>query len=423
MPPEDRSPSAPDEDHLIYDWAVHGSPGPARPAAAMLDDETLRDGLQSPSVIDPSLDVKVRLLHLMNRLGIETADVGLPGSGPRQREAVEALCREIADNDLHIRANCAARTMIVDIQPIADVVQKTGVPIEACVFIGSSPIRQYAEEWELSRILRFTREAVEFAVGEGLEVMYVTEDTIRAAPDDLRQLFEAAIDAGASRLCLCDTVGAAVPWAVGNLVSWTRSVLEELGVSDRIGIDWHGHRDRGLDLANTLAALEAGATRVHGTALGVGERVGNTPIEQLLVNLRLLGWRDDDLSVLPEYVETVAEAVGVPIPVNAPIVGRDAFRTATGVHAAAVIKAKKKGADWLADRIYSGVPASWIGREQEIVIGHMSGASNVVYWLQSRGLPSELEIVQAVLARAKKAEELLTEEEVMEVVREVASGS
>ncbi|MCL7973808.1 MAG: LeuA family protein [marine benthic group bacterium] len=423
MPPEDRSPSAPDEDHLIYDWAVHGSPGPARPAAAMLDDETLRDGLQSPSVIDPSLDVKVRLLHLMNRLGIETADVGLPGSGPRQREAVEALCREIADNDLRIRANCAARTMIVDIQPIADVVQKTGVPIEACVFIGSSPIRQYAEEWELSRILRFTREAVEFAVGEGLEVMYVTEDTIRAAPDDLRQLFEAAIQAGASRLCLCDTVGAAVPWAVGNLVSWTRSVLEELGVSDRIGIDWHGHRDRGLDLANTLAALEAGATRVHGTALGVGERVGNTPIEQLLVNLRLLGWRDDDLSVLPEYVETVAEAVGVPIPVNAPIVGRDAFRTATGVHAAAVIKAKKKGADWLADRIYSGVPASWIGREQEIVIGHMSGASNVVYWLQSRGLPSELEIVQAVLARAKKAEELLTEEEVMEVVREVASGS
>jgi 2-isopropylmalate synthase len=260
-------------------------------------------------------------------------------------------------------------------------------------------------------------------VGEGLEVMYVTEDTIRAAPDDLRQLFEAAIQAGASRLCLCDTVGAAVPWAVGNLVSWTRSVLEELGVSDRVGIDWHGHRDRGLDLANTLAALEAGATRVHGTALGVGERVGNTPIEQLLVNLRLLGWRDDDLSVLPEYVETVAEAVGVPIPVNAPIVGRDAFRTATGVHAAAVIKAKKKGADWLADRIYSGVPASWIGREQEIVIGHMSGASNVVFWLQSRGLPSELEVVQAVLARAKKSEELLTEEEVMEVVREVASGS
>ncbi len=251
--------------------------------------------------------------------------------------------------------------------------------------------------------------------------MYVTEDTIRAAPGDLRQLFDAAIEAGAARLCLCDTVGAAVPWAVRNLVSWTKGVLEELGVADRVGIDWHGHRDRGLDLANTLAALEAGATRVHGTALGVGERVGNTPIEQLLVNLKLLGWRDDDLSVLPEYVEAVAEAVGVPIPVNAPIVGRDAFRTATGVHAAAVIKAKKKGADWLADRIYSGVPASWIGREQEIVIGHMSGASNVVYYLQSRGLPSDLEVVQAVLALAKKSGELLTEEQVLDVVQEAGA--
>jgi 2-isopropylmalate synthase len=413
----------PSEDHLIYDWAVHGDGQITRPAAAMLDDETLRDGLQSPSVIDPPLDVKVRLLHLMNGLGIETANIGLPGSGPRQREAVETLCREISDNGLRIRANCAARTMVVDIQPIADVVQRTGVPIEACVFIGSSPIRQYAEEWELSRILRFTTEAVEFAVGEGLEVMYVTEDTIRAAPDDLRQLLSAAVESGASRLCLCDTVGAAVPWAVRNLVTWVRGLLEELGVEDRIGIDWHGHRDRGLDLANTLAALEAGATRVHGTALGVGERVGNTPMEQLLVNLKLLGWRDDDLSALPEYVEAVAEAVGVPIPVNAPIVGRDAFRTATGVHAAAVIKARKKGAAWLADRIYSGVPASWIGREQEILVGHMSGASNVVHYLQTRGLSSSPEIVQAVLARAKKSELLLTEEEILETVQEAKAGA
>jgi 2-isopropylmalate synthase len=410
--------SLPREDRLIYDWSAHGGAPSRPPEAAMLDDETLRDGLQSPSVIDPPLETKIRLLHLMDRLGIETANVGLPGSGPRQLEAVEALCREIADNDLRIRPNCAARTMVVDIQPIADVVQRTGVPIETCVFIGSSPIRQYAEEWELERILRFTTEAIEFALGEGLEVMYVTEDTIRAAPEDLRQLFTAAIDRGARRLCLTDTVGAAVPSAVRNLVTWVRELLEELGVADRVGIDWHGHRDRGLDVANSLAALEAGATRTHGTALGVGERVGNTPMEQLLVNLKLLGWRDDDLSALPEYVETASAAVGVPIPVNMPIVGRDAFRTATGVHAAAVIKAKRKGAAWLADRVYSGVPASWIGREQEIEIGHMSGASNVVFYLETRGLPTAPEIVQAVLARAKQAEQLLTEEEVLEAVQE-----
>ncbi len=407
------------EDRLVYDWAESDAAKPERPKVAMLDDETLRDGLQSPSVIDPPTDVKVKILHLMDSFGIETADVGLPGAGPRQQEAVETLCREIADSKLNIQANCAARTMKVDIQPIADVVQKTGVPIEACVFIGSSPIRQYAEEWDLEHILRLSREAVEFAVGEGLEVMYVTEDTVRAKPGDLRQLLSAGVEAGAKRLCLCDTVGAAVPRGVVNLVTWVKNLLEELGVADAVGIDWHGHRDRALDVANTLAAVEAGATRVHGTALGIGERIGNTPMEQLLVNMKLLGWRDDDLTALPEYVETVSQAVGVPIPVNTPIVGRDAFRTATGVHAAAVIKAERRGQAWLADRVYSGVPASWIGRAQEIEVGHMSGASNVQYFLSSRGLPATPEAVESVLALAKKSERLLTEAEILEAVDSV----
>lgn len=386
----------------------------------MLDDETLRDGLQSPSVVDPPVDVKIELLHLMDRLGIETADIGLPGAGPRQREAVERLCREIDQEHLRIRANCAARTMVVDIQPIADVTQKTGVPIEACVFIGSSPIRQYAEAWDLKHILRHTTEAVSFAVREGLDVMYVTEDTVRASPEHLRILLTAAVEAGAKRVCLCDTVGAAVPRGVANLTGWVKALLEEIGADD-VGIDWHGHRDRGLDVANTLAAVEAGASRVHGTALGVGERVGNTPMEQLLVNLKLLGLRDDDLSCLTEYVELVSAAVGVPIPVNAPIVGRDAFRTATGVHAAAVVKAQRKGEAWLADRVYSGVPAGWVGRQQEIEIGHMSGNSNVQFYLTTRGLPVTRAIVEAILDAAKKSERLLSEEDVLEIVRQAGA--
>jgi 2-isopropylmalate synthase len=335
-------------------------------------------------------------------------------------EAVTALCREIDDANLNITANCAARTLEADIKPIADIVQATGVPIEACVFIGSSPIRQYAEEWDIDFIRRLSEEAVKFAVGQGLEVMYVTEDTIRARPEDLRVLFDTAVDAGAKRLCLCDTVGSATPWGVTNLVTWVKNFLEEKGVGDEVGIDWHGHRDRGLSVANTLSAIEAGATRVHGTALGVGERVGNTAMEQILVNLHLLGWRNDDLSSLQEYVETVSEAVGVPIPTHQPIVGRDAFRTATGVHAAAVIKAQCKGQAWLADRVYSGVPASIIGRQQEIEIGHMSGASNVHFFLSSRGLDDSDRVCEAILEAAKKSERLLTEEEVLEIFREWA---
>ena len=404
----------PSEGQLIYDWASVGPHQVEWPVHVMLDDETLRDGLQSPSVIDPSLEVKVELLHLMDRLGIETADIGLPGAGERQEQAVLRLCREIADQRLKIRPNCAARTLMVDIQPIAEVSQKTGIPVEACVFIGSSPIRQYAEEWDLNHILRFTKDAVSFAVDEGLPVMYVTEDTIRSHPDHLRVLLSAAIEAGANRICLCDTVGAAVPEGVRNLVTWVRGLLHDLG--EEVGIDWHGHRDRGLDVANTLAAIEAGATRVHGTALGIGERVGNTPMEQLLVNLKLLGMRNDDLTCLPEYVDLAANATGVSVPINAPIIGRDAFRTATGVHASAVIKADRKGDAWLADRVYSGVPASWIGRQQEIEIGHMSGMSNVQYYLASRGLDNSHVVAQAVLQAAKKSARVLGEEEILEIV-------
>jgi 2-isopropylmalate synthase len=413
----------PSERDLIYDWAAAGPHRFESSGRVMLDDETLRDGLQSPSVLDPPVGVKVEILHYMDRLGIETADIGLPGSGPRQYEAVERLCREIANARLRIRANCAGRTLMVDIQPMAEISQKTGVPIEACVFIGSSPIRQYAEEWDVDRILRHTKEAVSFAVREGLEVMYVTEDTIRSSPEHLRLLLTAAIEAGAKRVCLCDTVGAAVPEGVMNLVGWAKKLLAELGVADTVGIDWHGHRDRGLGTANTLAAIRAGATRVHGTALGIGERVGNTPIEELLVNLRLLGLRDDDLSCLQDYVAAVSKATGVPVPPNTPIVGADAFRTATGVHAAAVVKAHRKGSGWLADLVYSGVPASWIGRQQEIEIGHMSGGSNVVFYLETRGLPHGPEVVEAVLAAAKKSQRLLREDEIVEIVKSVERES
>lgn len=400
---------------LIFDWASVGPRTASWPAHVMLDDETLRDGLQSPSVTDPPVAAKVEILHFMENLGIETVDVGLPGAGARQREAVLALCREISSRRMRIRPNCAARTMMVDIRPIAEAAQLTGVPIEACLFIGSSPIRQYAEEWTIEQILRHTREAIRFAVKEGLDVMYVTEDTVRSSPAHLRILFAEAIEAGAKRLCLCDTCGAATPEAVWNLVSWVKKFLAETGAD--LGIDWHGHRDRGLDLANTLAAIEAGASRVHGTALGIGERVGNTPMEQLLVNLNLLGMRHDDLSSLQGYVDSVSAATCVPVPANTPVIGRDAFRTATGVHAAAIIKAQKKGDRWLTDYVYSGVPASLIGRNQEIEIGPMSGSSNVIFYLSQRGIVASHELIQAVLLAAKESNRILQEPEILAIVR------
>jgi len=409
----------PAEHDLIYDWNVRGEAIPAPGRTIEFDDETLRDGLQSPSVTSPSIEKKLEILHLIDRLGIQTADIGLPGAGPHVVAHVTRLAQEIRDARLKVTANCAARTLESDIRPVAEISQKVGIPIEVCTFIGSSPIRQYAEDWDLERMLRHTEEAVSFAVKEGLKVMYVTEDTTRAHPETLKQLFACAIRAGAKRLCLCDTCGHATPAGAANLVHWTKEWVKD--VDETVKIDWHGHSDRGLGVINSIAAIAAGADRVHGCALGIGERVGNTPMDQLLVNLRLMGWIENDLSALTDYARVVSESCEVPIPVNYPVVGRDAFRTGTGVHAAAVIKAYKKGDAWLADRVYSGVPASMVGREQEIEVGPMCGLSNVVFWLEHHGYKADDAIVQAVFKAAKASSRVLTDSEVHDVARGAAA--
>ena len=397
---------------LIYDWNTV-DPAPAR-GAVQLDDETLRDGLQSPSVRTPSIEDKVRILHLINALGIDTANIGLPGAGPHVAADVERLAREIVDNRLAVRANCAARTVIADIEPIARISQKVGLAIECCAFIGSSPIRVYTEDWTLDRLVALTEEAIAFAVKEGLPVMYVTEDTTRADPDSLRRLYSAAIRAGASRVCIADTVGHATPAGAAAVTRFIKSVVDECGGG--VGIDWHGHRDRDLAIANSFAAWEAGASRLHGAALGIGERVGNTPMDTLLVNLVLMGARQSDLTQLTAYAALVAEACGVPVPPNYPILGRDAFRTATGVHAAAVIKAYRKQDPALVDAVYSGIPASLIGRTQEIEVGPMSGKSNVIYWLETRGHEASEARVERIFAAAKRAQGVLTEGEILAIL-------
>jgi 2-isopropylmalate synthase len=397
---------------LIHDWNATAAP---KPAAVLLDDETLRDGLQSPSVRTPSIDEKLRILHLIDRLGIDTADIGLPGAGPHVVRDVERLAREIVDQRLHVRANCAARTLAADIKPIAEISQRVGMPIEVGAFIGSSPLRQYAEGWTLDQLRTLTEDAIAFGVREGLPMMYVTEDTTRADPETLRALYSTAIRAGATRVCVADTVGHATPHGAAAVVRFVASVVEECGGG--IGIDWHGHRDRDFAVINTLAALEAGATRLHGAAIGIGERVGNTPMDLLLVNLQLLGYVDRDLSALCEYCEAVSTSTGVPIPANYPVVGRDAFRTATGVHAAAVIKAFRKNDRALIDAVYSGVPASLVGREQQIDVGPMSGKSNIIFWLERRGIAPTDEIVDRIFARAKRADAVLTEDEMLAEVK------
>jgi 2-isopropylmalate synthase len=401
---------------FIFDWNEVNRKGRVVAQSFTLFDETLRDGLQNPSVEDPSIEDKLRILHLMEDLGIDEADIGLPGSSKRAFEDVLRLCKEVTDCRMRIKIAAAGRTVVTDITPMIEVSQRAGIPIEVYAFIGSSPIRQYVEQWDVSLIAKRSAEAIDIAVKAGLPVAYVTEDTTRSRPEVLSTLFRAAIDHGARRLCLSDTVGHATPDGVRNLIQFTKSVIAGSGAE--VGIDWHGHNDRGLALENAIWALEFGADRVHGCALGIGERVGNAAMELVLLNLRLLGQlpSERDLTKLVEYCQTVARAVHWQVPLNYPLVGRDAFRTATGVHAAAIIKAMEKGDAWLADRVYSGVPAGMFGRHQEICIGFMSGASNVNHWLRGRGIEPSDKLVATILQAAKATTHILSNEEVMAIV-------
>lgn len=400
--------------NLIYDWnTVPGTTPPAR--AVLLNDETLRDGLQSPSVKDPSIDEKIRILHLMEDLGINSADIGLPGAGPRAAADVEQLAREIVSARLKIKANCAARTLENDIRPIAEISQRVGLPIEVACFLGSSPIRRFTENWTDDFLQQTTEKAVTYARSLGLEVMYVTEDTSRCDPETVKRLYSTAIRCGAAAIVICDTVGHATPAGAGALIHFVmEQVVKPSG--QKIRVDWHGHSDRGLAVANSMAALAAGADCVHATALGIGERVGNTQMDQMLVNLKLMEvapWNGQDLTHLKDYCSVVSHATGVPIPRNYPVLGEDAFRTATGVHAAAVIKAFKKGDAELANTVYSGVPSHYFGLEQIIEIGPMSGKSNVVYWLERRGLSAPDDVVDRIFQKAKTSDRCLSDDEIM----------
>jgi len=412
------------ESELIYDWNSVEKVAPLSPKRPFtFFCETLRDGIQSPSVVDPKIEDKELLVEIASDLGIQHIDIGLPGAGPRAVEDCTRLATLIRDKKLPVRAACAARTHEHDVQAIVDISQKVGMPIEVMAFIGSSPIRQYAEDWSLERLLDMSRRAIQLAVKNDLPVTYVTEDTTRARPDVLDPLFRNAVQAGAHRLCLCDTVGHVTPDGVRNLIKFTRNLLNGMGRSD-VGIDWHGHNDRGLGVVNTIFALEFGADRLHGTCLGVGERVGNAALDQVMLNLKLLGeLPDHDLSKLLLWCKVTARATHMPIPHQYPLAGSDAFRTATGVHAAAIIKAERKGHAWLADRIYSGVPAGMFGREQEIEIGHYSGESNVVYWLRKRGVEPDPGLVATVLQAAKRGDRVLTDEEIFQVIKEYRARS
>lgn len=411
-----------DERALIFDWNTIdydiSRDSNNHPHGIWFDDETLRDGLQSPSARNPTIPQKIELLNYMEKLGIQKVDLGLPGAGPFHLEHIDAMLNHITENNFSIRPGAAVRTLMHDIQPLVDLQQKHGIQIQASAFLGTSPIRQFTEGWTMEKLLSTMETAVSFAVENDVPVMFVTEDTTRSKPKDVKMIYQRAMELGVRRLCVCDTCGHVTPNGVKKLLNFIdEEVIKDSGyMRNEIEVNWHGHQDRGLGVANNIAAVEAGADVIHGTALGVGERAGNAPLDQTLVNLKLMGAIDNDLTLLNEYVKKANEYIEVPLPHNYPVFGRDAFETGTGVHASAVIKAMKKGDQWLADRIYSGVPAADFGLNQVIRIGHMAGRSNIIWWLEHNGIEVNDELVAHMFEIAKSQRRNMTDEEIHQAV-------
>ena len=418
-----------DERSLIYDWNTieydfNRNPS-NHPHGVWFDDETLRDGLQSPSARNPTIEQKIELLSYMEKLGIQKVDLGLPGAGPFHREHIDALLNHIISHDYQIRPGAAVRTLMNDIEPLVEMQNKHGIPIQASAFLGTSPIRQYTEGWTMDKLISTMEKAVSYAVENEVQVMFVTEDTTRSKPDDVKKIYQRAMELGVRRLCVCDTCGHVTPNGVKKLLNFIdEEVIKDGGYKrSEIEVNWHGHQDRGLGVANNIAAVEAGADVIHGTALGVGERAGNAPLDQTLVNLKLMGVIDNDLTHLDDYTRLANKYIEVPLPRNYPVFGEDAFETGTGVHASAVIKAMRKGDNWLADRVYSGVPAGDFGLKQVIRIGHMAGRSNSIWWLEQNGYEAEDDLVAHVFDVAKSQRRNMEDSEVEAAVKNFLNQS
>lgn len=396
------------EKSLYFEWSTTELADPAVNYALM--DETLRDGIQAPYVEVPSIEEKLRLVDHMTSVGITAITAGFPGAGRRAYRDCLAIAQYVLTQRYPTRLVYSGRTHPDDVGATCEIAQQAQCEIDAYSFIGISPVRQRVEDWSVEMIERRVIAAARQCDQAGVNFVLVLEDATRCTPCILSRIYDTAVDVGVERIVLCDTVGAATPASTRALVRWSFDHFRRCAHS--MALDWHGHNDRGLALINSLVALDAGCDRIHGTALGIGERAGNTAIDQLILNRYLQHGDDFDLQSLRQYCEYASAVLGISIPVNYPALGSHVFTTSAGVHAAAILKAQQTGDNDLLDGVYSSVPARIFGRRQEVLVDGSSGASNVKFWLTEHGYEPKPHLVSHVLEAAKSANRPLTAQQI-----------
>jgi 2-isopropylmalate synthase len=396
---------------LIYDW---NPPPSGTPKPIQICDETLRDGLQGGVRRTPILPEKLALLAYSDALGLAEAVVGFPAQEISYQDAL-SICQGAQQQSLKLSLGLLGRMVDTDVQAIHRIQQASGHPVVAWLFVGCSPIRRYVETRNIDELEQLTRSGIRLAKQLGLPVNYGTEDTARAEPEVVERLFRAAIEEGAETVTICDTVGHLTPPGTQRLVAHFRQFLDQQNLKARL--DFHGHNDRGLGVANALAAVAAGIDRIHCTALGVGERSGNTPLDQFLVNLKMQGQWPKDLTPLSHYCQAVARICQMPVPENYPILGTNAFLTQAGVHASTILKAEMRGETDIAALVYSGVNPNLVGLDYGIQVGPHSGLSNVKFLLYRQGIESTEAMLDQILAKARAENRVLSTAEVCEMAR------
>jgi 2-isopropylmalate synthase len=342
----------------------------------------------------------------MKAVGVEKADIGFAASNGLAYDRVVAVAKANAQEANPIEVSCAARTKREeDIIPIVEASQTVGRPITADAFIGTDPDRIEVEKWTKQEMVTNVRETARFATSHGIPIMIVTETSflgIEKIPNIVKDIYKAALDEGARRVCLSDTTGQHLPYEIERGVKWMRKFLDKNGFPD-VGIDFHGHDDLRCAVPNSIAAYRAGADRVHGTILGVGERAGNTDLIPLLIQMDSHNMNiGHDLRILPTYAMVASEALGIPIRDDEPGIGFDSRAQTSGVHAAAALKGIRAGKTGIylafdyAEKM--GITPSHTTR-----IGPNAGTSNVLLYCYTNQLeePTENQI-RAVLDAAKK---------------------
>jgi 2-isopropylmalate synthase len=408
----DDSPSAP------FDWNTPT----VRRQPIEVGDVTLSEGLLSPSVVDPSQPDKRRLLSLMPVLGLRAVSLGHPGLGVRQFSTVLNLARELMLAQWELDASCVARASVKDVASALDVRERSGLDVEVAVTLAVSPIQMEAEGLSAARLRDAAEASIAFAVRAGARVVAVLDDASRTPPEQLAPVLRDVAALGASAVRLADSAGRATPDATRALV---RFVSEHLRTRTGrpVRLDWVGQNDRGLALANAMAAVDAGVDRVFASALGLGSRSGITPMELLLTNLRVNGLWSHSLRTVVEYCESAATAFGIAIAPSSPLIGSDAFRTGSGAHATALVKALRAGDPWLADNVISGVPAGLLGLENRVDISPVSGLSNVRWWLARHGYDaSDQVLTRELLLAVKQTQRAATDDELHELVATLLSA-